>query len=203
MQDVTWLVFVKTFWTRITSVFFLGRHYQRICHQLNIYGMNSLYVFTTVKIHRKHYLSCVTHLCLSETISHKPLSTIRSIASEKLSLLQEVVTHIIEIRRLPYCMIIYVCPWYVLIMMLRNFVDVALFVMPIWIKLCKKYYVTLYGGIVKENITNIYIHLDCAKPKWGSKIFVLINVNSKPMELYISVVFINNQFELISYQTFP
>jgi hypothetical protein len=26
MQDVTWLVFVKTFWTRITPVFFLGRH---------------------------------------------------------------------------------------------------------------------------------------------------------------------------------
>jgi hypothetical protein len=37
MQDVTWLVFVKIFWTRITSVFFLGRHYHWICHQLNIY----------------------------------------------------------------------------------------------------------------------------------------------------------------------
>jgi hypothetical protein len=42
MQDVTWLLFVKTFWTKITSVFFLGRHYHWICHQLNIYGMNSV-----------------------------------------------------------------------------------------------------------------------------------------------------------------
>ena len=61
MQDVTWLVFAKTFWTRITPVFVLGRHYQRICHQLNVYGMNSVDVFATVKIHRKHYSSCVTH----------------------------------------------------------------------------------------------------------------------------------------------
>jgi hypothetical protein len=92
---------------------------------LNIYGMNSLYVFTIVKIHRKHYTS--------ETTSHKPLSTDWFYASEKLSLLQEVVTHVIEIRKLPYCMTIYVCPWHVLIMMLRNFADIAIFVMPIWI----------------------------------------------------------------------
>ena len=45
MQYVTWLVFVKTFWTRITSVFFLGQHH----HQLNMYGMNSVEVFATVK----------------------------------------------------------------------------------------------------------------------------------------------------------
>jgi aromatic ring hydroxylase len=32
MQDVTWLVFVKTFLTRITSVFFLVQHYHRIEH---------------------------------------------------------------------------------------------------------------------------------------------------------------------------
>jgi hypothetical protein len=74
MQDVTWLVFVKTFGTRITSVFFLDRHYHRICHQLNIYGMNSVDVFATVKIHRKHYRSCATHLCTSGTTSLKPLS---------------------------------------------------------------------------------------------------------------------------------
>ena len=37
---VTWRMFVKTIWTRITSVFFFGRYYHRICHQLNIYGMN-------------------------------------------------------------------------------------------------------------------------------------------------------------------
>jgi hypothetical protein len=49
MQDVTWLVFVKTFCTRITSVFFFGRHYHRICHQLNIYGINSVDVFATLK----------------------------------------------------------------------------------------------------------------------------------------------------------
>jgi hypothetical protein len=30
-------------------------------------------------------------------------------------------------------MTISVCPWFVLIMMLTNFVDIALFVMPIWI----------------------------------------------------------------------
>jgi hypothetical protein len=32
-----------------------------------------------------------------------------------------------------YCMTISVCPWFVLIMMLRNFIDNALFGMPIWI----------------------------------------------------------------------
>ena len=42
MQDVTWLVFVKHFPTSITSVFF----------QLKIYGMNSVEVFATIKIHR-------------------------------------------------------------------------------------------------------------------------------------------------------
>ena len=31
-------------------------------------------VFATVKIHRKHYRSCVTHLCTSVTTSHTPLS---------------------------------------------------------------------------------------------------------------------------------
>ena len=41
------------FWNRITSVFFHGRHYHRICHQLNIYGMNSVDVFVSVKTHRK------------------------------------------------------------------------------------------------------------------------------------------------------
>jgi len=48
MQDVTWLVFVKTFWTRITSVFFLVRHYHRICYQLNIFGMNSVDVSKSI-----------------------------------------------------------------------------------------------------------------------------------------------------------
>ena len=52
LPDVTWLVFVKTFLTKITSVFFLGRHYHRIGHQINIYGMNSVDVFATVTIHR-------------------------------------------------------------------------------------------------------------------------------------------------------
>jgi hypothetical protein len=74
LQDVTWLVFVKTFWTRTISVFFLGQHYHRICHQLNICGMNSVDVFATVKIHQKHYGSCVTHLCTSGTTSHNPIS---------------------------------------------------------------------------------------------------------------------------------
>jgi hypothetical protein len=41
---------------------------------LNIYGMNSVDVFATVKIHRKHYRNWVMHLCTSGTTSHKPLS---------------------------------------------------------------------------------------------------------------------------------
>jgi hypothetical protein len=40
-----------------------------------------------------------------------------------LSLLQEVFKHITELRKHPYCMTISVCPWYVLIMMLKNVVD--------------------------------------------------------------------------------
>ena len=128
--------FVKNVWTRMTSVFFLGLHYHRICHQLNIYWMNSVDVFAAVKIHRKHYRSCVTHLCTSRTTSNKPLSNgwlVLCVGDAKLSLLQEVVTHVTELRKPPYCMTISVCPWFVLIMMLRNFVDIALFVMPIWI----------------------------------------------------------------------
>jgi hypothetical protein len=37
--------------------------------------MNSVDVFATVKIHRKHYRNWVMHLCTSGTTSHKPLST--------------------------------------------------------------------------------------------------------------------------------
>ena len=90
-----WLVFVKNFWTRITSVFFLGRHYHRICHQLNIYGMNSADLFATVKIHRKH-------LCKCGTASHKHLSNdwlVLWVGDAKLSLLQKVVTHVAEISQ--------------------------------------------------------------------------------------------------------
>ena len=133
MQDVTWLVFVKTFWTRITSVFFLGRHYHRICHQLNIYGINSVGVFATVKIHRKHYRSCVTHLCTSGTTSHKPLSNdwlVLCVGDAKLSLMQEVVTHVTELSKPPHCMTISVCPWFVLIMMLRNLLILSYLLCP-------------------------------------------------------------------------
>ena len=52
----------------------LGRHYHRLCHPLSIYGMNSVDVSATVTTHRKHYRSCVTHLCTSGTTSHKPVS---------------------------------------------------------------------------------------------------------------------------------
>jgi hypothetical protein len=131
MQDVTWLVFVKTFLTRITSVFFFGRHN----HQLNIYGLNSVDVFATVRIHRKHKRSCITHLCTSGTTSHKPLFNdwlVLCVGDAKLSLLQEVVTHVAELCKPPYCMTISVCTRFVLLM-LRNFVDIALFVMSIWI----------------------------------------------------------------------
>jgi hypothetical protein len=55
------------------------------------------------------------------------------VGDAKLSLLQEVVTHVTELRKSPYCMTISVCPWFVLIMMLRNCFDIALFVMPKWI----------------------------------------------------------------------
>ena len=118
-------------------------HYHRICHQLNIYGMNSIDVFATVRIQRKHYRSCVTHLRKSGTIFHKPLSTdwlVLCIGDAKLSLLQEVVTHVTELHKPPYCMTISVCPWFVLIMMLRNFVDIALFVMPIWIYIIRFFF---------------------------------------------------------------
>jgi hypothetical protein len=70
-----------------------------------------------VKIHRKHYRSCVTHLCMSGTTSHKPLSNdwmVLYVGDAKLSLLQEVVTQVTELRKPPYCMTISVCPWFVL-----------------------------------------------------------------------------------------
>jgi hypothetical protein len=85
----------------------------------------------------------VTHLRKSGTIFHKPLSTdwlVLCIADAKLSLLQEVVTHVTELHKPPYCMTISVCPWFVLIMMLRNFVDIALFVMPIWIYIIRFFF---------------------------------------------------------------
>jgi hypothetical protein len=72
IHDVTWLVFVKTFWTRITPVFFIGRHYHRISQQLPIYRMNSVNVFTTLKVHGKHYMHCVTH-CVRLKPHHKML----------------------------------------------------------------------------------------------------------------------------------
>ena len=84
----------------------------------------------------KHYRSCVTHLCTRGTTSHKHVSNdwlILCVGDVTPSLLQEVVTHATELRKLSYCMTISVCPWFALIMMLRNFVDIALFVMPIWI----------------------------------------------------------------------
>lgn len=104
LQDVTWLVYVKTFWDRITFVFILDRHYHRICQQLNMYGMNSINVFTTVRIHQKHYRSCVMHLCLSGTTSHKPLSNdwmVLCVRDAKLLLLQEVVRHVTELCKPP------------------------------------------------------------------------------------------------------
>jgi hypothetical protein len=75
---------------------------------LNIYGMNSVAVSSTVKIHRKHYRSCVTHLCTSGTTSHKPFSNdwlVLCVGDAKLSL-QEVATHVTELRKPPYCMTI-------------------------------------------------------------------------------------------------
>jgi hypothetical protein len=93
-------------------------------------------VFVTVKIHQKRYRSCMTHLCTSKTTFHKPLSNdwfVLCVEDAKLSLLQEVVTHLTELRKPPFSMTISVYPWFVLIMMLRNFVDIALFAMPIWI----------------------------------------------------------------------
>ena len=93
-------------------------------------------LFATVNIHRKHYWSCVTHLCTSGTTSHNPLSNdwlVLCVGDAKLSLLQEVVTHVTKLPKPPYCMIISVCLWIILIMMLRNFVDITLFVIPILI----------------------------------------------------------------------
>ena len=99
-----------------------------------MYGMNSVDVFATLKIHWTHYMSCVTHLCTSGT-SHRPLSNdwmVLCLDDAKLSLLQEVATHVTKLDKPPCCLTISVCPWFVLIMMLRNCVDIALFVMSIW-----------------------------------------------------------------------
>jgi hypothetical protein len=60
-----------------------------------VHGMNSVDVFAALKVHGKHYRSCVMHLCTNGTTSHKPLS-----------LLQEVVTHVTELRKPPYYMTI-------------------------------------------------------------------------------------------------
>jgi len=133
MQDVTWLVCVKTFWTRITSIRVLpwtalSPDLSPIEHIWDEFGKRVR--------HRKHYRSWVTHLCTSGTTFHKPLSNdwlVLCVGDAKLSLLQEVFTHVTEFHKPPYCMTISVCPRFVLIMMLRNFVDIALFVMPIWI----------------------------------------------------------------------
>ena len=81
-----------------------GRHYHLVCHQLNIYGMNSVDVFATVKIQRKHYRSCVTH----KSLSNDRLDL--CVGDAKLWLLQEVVTHVTELRKPPYYMTISVCP---------------------------------------------------------------------------------------------
>ena len=62
-----------------------------------------------VKIHRKHYRSCVTNLCTSGTTSHTPLSNdwlVLCVGDAKLSLLKEVIIHVTELRKPPYCMTI-------------------------------------------------------------------------------------------------
>jgi hypothetical protein len=73
---------------------------------LNIYGMNSVDVFATINIHRKHHRNWVTHLCTSGTTSHKPLSNkwlVLCVRDAKLSLLQEVFTHVTELHKPPHC----------------------------------------------------------------------------------------------------
>jgi hypothetical protein len=77
----------------------------------------------------------VMHLCTSGTTSHKPLSNdwlVLCVGDAKLSLLQEVTTHVTDISKPPYCMTVSVCPWFALIMMLRKKIYIALFAMPIW-----------------------------------------------------------------------
>ena len=57
-----------------------------------------------VKIPRKHYRSYVTHLCRSGTTSHEPLSNdwlVLCVGDAKLSLPQDVVTHVTELRKPP------------------------------------------------------------------------------------------------------
>ena len=54
-----------------------------------------------------------THLCTSGTTSYKPLSNdwlILCVGDANVSLLQEVGTHISELRKPSYYMTIYVCP---------------------------------------------------------------------------------------------
>ena len=75
--------------------------------------MNSIDVFATVKIHRKRYRSCVTHLCTNGRTPYKPLSNdglVLCVGDVKLSLLQEMVTYVTKLRKPPYCRTISVCP---------------------------------------------------------------------------------------------
>ena len=89
-------------------MFLLVRHYHRICHQLKIYGMNPVDVFATVKIHCKHNRSCVNTTGAVEQHSTSLYSTIDWLYA--LEMLQEVVTHVTELLKSPYCMTNYVCP---------------------------------------------------------------------------------------------
>ena len=118
MQNVTWLVFVKTVcdkreWHPCSSL--AGIVTGSVTNwTLNVYWINSVDVFATVTFHQRHYRNCVTHLCRSRTTPHTPLSndwSVLRVGDAQLSLLQEVVTHVTEFRNPPYCITIYVCPW--------------------------------------------------------------------------------------------
>ena len=74
--------------------------YHRICHQLNIYRMNSVDVFAIVKIQQNHYRGCVTHL-----IDWFYASEMRSCRCCKRW------SHtLLNFRKPPHCMTISVCP---------------------------------------------------------------------------------------------
>ena len=114
--------------------------------------LNPVDVFVTVKIHQKRYRSCMTHLCTSKATFHKPLSNdwlVLCVGDAKLSLRQEVVTHLTELRKPPFAndsfslsMIcsdndVEKCCWYCLICYAHMNLNYTIFVD--FLSLCKKY----------------------------------------------------------------
>ena len=109
MQDVTWLVFFQDFlnhnYIRVLPWPALSPDLSQIEHLCDEPGRRVR--------HRQNPPETLqelrVYLCTSGTTSHK-LLLVLSVGDAKLLLLQEVVTHVTELRKPPYCMTISVCP---------------------------------------------------------------------------------------------